>query len=138
MDVQRDQGIALLLDMPAELVYLAFVDEQLPWASGVVISGAGLGVRGDVHAEKKKLIAPVDTRETLIEADLAVADALDLSAEQVHAGFQGLQDEIVVVSLAVDNAGKMLGLALALFFCFSSHICDQQRVLRDGAMPIQR
>ncbi len=112
VNVQGNQSIALLPNVSGEALDLAFVDQELSGASGLVISRAGLDVRGDVDTVEKKLIVTVDACKALIEADLAGADTLNLGAEQVHACFQGLQDKVVMVGLAVDNARKVLSLGL--------------------------
>ena len=51
VDVQGNQSITILLDVSGEGLDLAFVNQELSGASGLVIARAGLGVRGNVDAD---------------------------------------------------------------------------------------
>ena len=135
MDIQGDQSITLLLDVYGQGSDLAFVNQKFSGASGLVVARAGLDVRGNIHTHKKKFTVAVDAREAFIKADLAVADALYLRAEQVHSGLEGVQDKIVVVGLAVDNPRKVFGLLGRFLACLSCHIPDRQTVSKNAMLP---
>ena len=84
--------MALLLGVAGELFDFAIVKQEFSGPGGFVVSGACLLVVGDVHVAKVDFVVTADGGEAFVEADSAVADALDFGAEELHAGFEGFQD----------------------------------------------
>ena len=76
-------------------------------AGFVVIGDVSVRVRPDMNVEQKRL-AVLDEAVGVFEVGLALADRLDLSAAQGHAGLESLQQEVVVAGGAV-----MRGVAFA-------------------------
>ena len=104
--------------------YLVFVQQQFSRPSRHMVSRPRLLIQGNVHPVQIYLIIPLDPGESFIQAHLAVADALDLRAQQHHPRFDTLQNEIVVAGLAVHYPRIVPGFLLALrsfLFAFTSH-----------------
>ena len=66
----------------------------------IVIDIAAMAVGIDVDVEQPHL-ALLDARKAVAQVGLALADPLDLGAEQRDAGLEGFEDVVVVKRLAV-------------------------------------
>ena len=117
VNIQRDQGIALLLNVLGQVFNLSFVYQQFSGPGRLMVSRPSLFVDSDIDAAEKQLIISVDSSKTFIEADLAVTNTLYFCAQQLHSSFEGLQHEVVVVSLAIDHLWPIFG----FLFCLSCH-----------------
>ncbi|MNV74971.1 hypothetical protein D3C71_1682290 [compost metagenome] len=111
VQVQRHQGVALLLDLADQALDLFLVQQQLLGACGV---GAHVGRSGaqriDLAADKVQL-AVLDDHVAVGQLDLAFAQGLDFPAVQDHARFVAFLEEVVVSRFfVVGNAGRGISL----------------------------
>ena len=100
IDLGRDQRESLLFSLADQLVDLNMMQQQLAHPGRIVVLPVTEGVFGDVHVVDEHL-AVLNAAERFLEIHLAVADRLDLGSGQHNAGFKGLLDIIIVVSLFV-------------------------------------
>jgi hypothetical protein len=77
-----------------------FVQQQLPATLGIVIEVAAMTVGIYVYVVEPDVCA-LHARKAVAEVGPALADALDLGAEQRNAGFERFEDVVVVKRLAV-------------------------------------
>lgn len=89
-----------MLDFAREFLELAAVEEEFAGPERIVIPRAAGTVLGDV-AILQPDFAAADFGVGLAEGAFAFAEGLDLSAGQDHAGFELVQDEVVVGGGAV-------------------------------------
>ena len=108
MNVQGNEGVALAGEVSVEFLDFPLVQQEFSGAGWQMVSGPGLFIGGDIDSVEEDLIIPFYSGKAFIEADLSVADALDLCAEQDYSGFGPFEDEIVVDSLAVDYPRQLL------------------------------
>src|ERR1022692_350098 len=92
---QRHQRVALLANLAHQAIDLAPVQEQLPFAPGIVVAPVRKGVDADVHLVQPGL-APVDVGEGIDQCDLAGADRLDLRTGKHDPRLQRLVDVVLV------------------------------------------
>ena len=101
VDVQGDQGEALLIELPPQLVDFTAVGQQLAGAQRVVVEiSPGVAVGRDVHVVQLQF-AVADQTEAIPQVGFAVADRLHLGSHQFDPCFQGLEDLVLVPGLTV-------------------------------------
>src|SRR5258706_6173079 len=101
VDPQRDQGEALALDLAGDAVDLAAMEQQLAWASRLMIEiGAGLLVGRDMYIVEPGLAAD-DAGVAAAQVEPPTAHRLDLAAGQGQPGLVGFLDKIIMSRLAV-------------------------------------
>jgi hypothetical protein len=100
VDPGGHQGQALFLDLAHQAADLALVQEQLPGPHRLVVEQVAVGVGVDVAAHQERLLVP-DADHALLDVHLALADGLDLGAQQGDPGLEGLQDVVIVEGLLV-------------------------------------
>ena len=109
VDVQPEghDRLPLLARPPDQLVDLRAVEQQLPFALGLVVAALGrcLLERRDVGADQPRLAVAVDARIRIGQVDLVGANRLDLGAGQCEAGLHGLVDRIFMSGSPVQGDG---------------------------------
>ena len=101
VDVEGNQGEALLIDGDAQFVDLFAVGQQPAGPEGLVVEvGAGVGVGGDVDVVQLQL-SLADQAEAIPQVDLPSSDGLDLGAHQLDPAFEGFEDFVLVPRKAV-------------------------------------
>ena len=105
MQVDRDEGVALFLDLADQFIDFFPVQQAATHADGVRTYVGGSAVeRADIGADQPDLTAD-DADVGLLDAHPAGADGLDLPAFQLQPGLVAVFDEIIEESLfVVDNA----------------------------------
>ena len=100
VDLQGDQGVAVLLDLAVEPHDLPLVHQQAAGTAGVHIEAVALLIGGDVHLVEEHLTV-LDAAPGILQVQGALADGLDLGADQFDAGLVVLLDEVFVTGLPV-------------------------------------
>ncbi len=90
----------LLLGLVDKFRHLAFVDQQLPFAFGLVIPEGRLRVFGDIATDEPEGRA-AHASIGFLELAFAIAEALDLAAAEDDAAFERLEDIVFVPRLAI-------------------------------------
>ncbi len=109
----RNQRIAPCVNFAANVVNLAPVQQQFPWAQRIVIEILRrLTIRRNVHAYQPDL-AVVDPCVGFPDVHLAIPDRLDLGPAKLDAGFEQLVDVEVVIRLAIDDHDLLSGTPVA-------------------------
>src|SRR6266702_4235 len=83
-----------------QLSDLLSVEQQLPPTRRLVIAVAAVSVRADMHVVNPDF-SRLDAREAVAEVRAAFPDRFHLRPEQRHARFEGLQQVVIVLCLAV-------------------------------------
>jgi hypothetical protein len=115
---QRYEREPFLFRSTDELQHFPFMDEQLSGAFGFVIPYCCLGVLGNVAANQPQGVA-TDATVGFVELAFAIPQTLDLTAQQDHAAFDGIQDFVFVSRLAIVADHFMRGRS-CFVGCFSS------------------
>ncbi len=100
VELQRDDGAALLAEPLGELQNLVVVQQQPPLLGRDVVEAVAEAVDRDMNIEQPCL-AVVDGHITLVHHDRAVATAFHLGSDQFDAGFETFDDMIVVKRLFI-------------------------------------
>src|SRR3546814_13475499 len=103
--LQRDQGDALALYRPEQLVEFTPVDQQSARAERLVIARAGLLVFRNMAVDQIEA-AVLRSGVGFVEAYAALAQRLDLAAFQHDAGLDHLVDEVIVPRSEERRVGK--------------------------------
>ncbi len=83
-----------------ELLDFPLMEEELAGALGIVVLAVAVGVRRDVRTEEEGL-AVLHQDVGVLEVGVSLPERLDLRPGQRQAGFELLQDEVVVKGLLV-------------------------------------
>ena len=102
VDLQGDQGVAVLLDLAVEPHDLPLVHQQSAGTAGVHIEAVALLIGGDVHLVDEHF-AVLDAAPGILQVQGALADGFDLGADQLDAGLVVLLDEVFVTGLPVSG-----------------------------------
>ena len=97
---KRHQGQAFLKGQGGETLDLAAVHEQFSRTLGLMIELVGLGVFGNVAADEPDFVVFYPS-VGLFERDVAFAQTLHLAADQRQAALQGIDDQEILVGLAI-------------------------------------
>src|ERR1035437_5042938 len=95
VEAERDQGQSLFADLAVELDDLAPVHQQAAAARGLVVLPIARLPRLDVHVLEEGL-AVLNADEAVLDVDLAGSERLDLGAEELEAGLDLVEDEVLV------------------------------------------
>ena len=95
VEPERHQRQAFLLDRDAEPDDLGLVQQQLALPLGFVIAAVATLVRADMDVDEEGL-SPTEPDVALAQVGPAVAQRLDLGADQLDARLKRLQNEVVV------------------------------------------
>src|SRR5262249_35565586 len=109
---------AALLDLRAQLVELAAMQEQLPMALGLVAELARRPVGADVRADEEQLLAE-EAGIRILQVGPPVAQRLDLAPREHEAGLEPLAHVVVVERAAVHR-----DVALAGRIAHGAALCD--------------
>src|SRR5215468_723867 len=109
VEPERHQRQAALLDLAAQLVELAPVQQQLPMTLRVVPELARRPVGADVYADQEELVAE-EARVRVLQVDAPVAQRLHLTADERQTGLQALVDVVLVEGPPVDGDVAVSGL----------------------------
>src|SRR5438105_6668966 len=112
VEAQRNQGQPLLLDGDPQADDLRLVQEQLSLAFRLVIGAVAPFVGADVDVDQERL-APTEADVSLAEVGAALSQRFDFGAAELEAGFNSLQDEVVMEGRPVAGDGG-IGIALLL------------------------
>ncbi len=109
INLQRDQGEAALLGSACQFIKLAAVEEKLARAHGIVIPNAAGAVFGNVGVHEPEF-AGARLGVGLAEGGLAFAEGFDFGADQNDAGFDFVEEDVVVRGGAIlgDDADAVL------------------------------
>ena len=133
VELDGDQGVALLLGGDDELVDLAFVEEEFAGAEGVVVHRVAVGEGADVGVEEEGF-AVFEEAVGVFEVGFAFADGFDLGAAEGDAGFYAVGEEVVEAGGAVEGgvAGAG-GYGVAVFLLDRSFGCGGYCRVGEGA-----
>src|SRR5438552_2723606 len=113
VEAEWHEGQALLLDGDTEPDDLAFVQQQFPFTLCLVIATVTPLIGTDVDVDQEGF-ALTEAHIALAQVGAALAQRLDLGADQLNAGLDRLQDEIVMEGDAVGrDRGVFVGLLLS-------------------------
>jgi len=103
---------AFLLNGLGEPQDLPFVEEESPFADGIVVENIAVSVGANMHSMHPGLPIPNEDK-TILEVDGVFSDGLDFCAGEFDTSFVGVQYIIVMESLAVDSDfnNRFFGLA---------------------------
>ena len=114
VQVEGDQGEALLIEGHPQFFDLAPVGQQFAHSQGLVVEvGPGMGVGGDVHVVELQLPL-ADQAEAVAQVAVARPDRLHLRAQQFNARFQGFEDLVLVAGETVVGQQLVGGIPLRL------------------------
>lgn len=105
---QRQQGHAFDLEFAGEAVNFFFVEEEPARAERVNVPAVALFVGGDVGVVEPALGA-IYLAEGVVNGGAGGAEALDLGAFQLDAGFECFADDVVAASFVVVNGRRHVG-----------------------------
>lgn len=105
IDPQWQQGHAFDLEFAGEVVDFFFVEEEPARAERVNVPAVALCVGGDVGVVEPALAA-FDFAERVVNRGAGGAEALDLGAFQLDAGFERLADDVVAARFVVVNGRR--------------------------------
>jgi hypothetical protein len=91
-----------------EAFHLAAVHQELAGTFRVVIEPVRLGIFGNVAADQPDFIV-LDARVGFFQRHVAIAQALDLAADQDDAAFERVEYGVVVSGLAVVRDDLVVG-----------------------------
>ena len=100
VDAERDEGVAVLLQLAEDFIDLGLMEEELAVAQRVLVKDVALLVRIHMHAVDEDL-SVFYVAEGFLDGALAEAEGLDLCARELDAALEGLIHEVVVVGLLV-------------------------------------
>src|SRR5262245_10000123 len=109
VETERHQREPALLDLPAQLVELAAVQQELALTLRVVAELAGGAVRADVDAHQEELVAE-EAGVGVLQVDAAVAERLHLAPDERQARLQALVEMVLVEGPPVDGDVAVSGL----------------------------
>src|SRR5690606_10320169 len=104
IQIERDQGVALLPQGADEATDLPTMQEEFPRPRGGRVPAAGRVVRADVHPEQPDLAA-LDAGKAPGTADLAGPDRVDLGSGEDEACPPALEDVVFVQRCCVPRHG---------------------------------
>ena len=115
VDAERDEGVAVLLQLAEDFIDLGLMEEELAVAQRVLVKDVALLVRIHMHAVDEDL-SVFYVAEGFLDGTLAEAERLDLCARELDAALEGLVHEVVVVGFLIicDELG-------AFFFSMICH-----------------
>ena len=100
VELQRDQGVSPLFDLPDKPPDLPLVKEEFPSPQRFMIHAVGLGIGADMGIHQEDL-APLNIGVTVPEVDPSVPKRLDLRPHEGNPGLVGLLDGVVKKSLFI-------------------------------------
>src|SRR5215475_11687014 len=109
VEPQRHQREPALLDLPAQLVELAAVQQELALTLRVMAELAGGAVRADVDAHQEELVAE-EAGVGVLQVDAAVAERLHLAPDERQPRLQALVEMVLVEGPPVDGDVAVAGL----------------------------
>src|SRR4029079_10102217 len=103
-------------DRPAnQLADLLAVKQEFSLARGLMIGITAVAVRVDVDVVDPHF-SVVDTRKAVAQFDVAFTDRLHFGSDQLHAGFERLEDVVVVKCLAIFRDAFLCLFSLSFYF----------------------
>src|SRR5512137_198448 len=100
-DARRDESEAALLRLAGQALDLAPVEQELALAERVMVEDVGRFVGADMALDQEHL-ARADLGVALLERDPAGPDRFHLAPDEGQAGFEGLEDDVIVRDRFVD------------------------------------
>ena len=100
VDLQGDQGVAVLLDLAVEPHDLPLVHQQPPGTAGIHIEAVAVVIGGDVHLVQDHL-AVLDAAPGILQIQGTCTDGLDFRAHQFNTGFEFFFHEIFMVGFPI-------------------------------------
>ena len=107
VQLQRDEGVLAVADLARQRIDLGPVQQKLAGPARGVVGPVAVGVLRDVQAAEPHL-AVVDGGEGVVERRLALAQRLDLGADQHDTALPRVQDRVIVAGAAVGRDHRIL------------------------------
>jgi len=108
VELDRDQGVALLLGGDLQFGDLVLVEEEFASAKRVVVHRVAVGEGADVGVEEEGF-AVFEEAIGVFEVGFAFADGFDFGAAQGDAGFDAVGEEVVEAGGTVEGGVACAG-----------------------------